>query len=116
MKVELNIKPMSVNDAWQGKRFKTPKYKNYEKIVLMMLPKLTIPNAPYRLNLEFYFSNSTADIDNPIKLISDIIQKKYSINDRDIYELNVKKFVVKKGNEKIIFTLESIDSSLKLSL
>ena len=101
MKVELNIKPMSVNDAWQGKRFKTPKYKNYEKIVLMMLPKLTIQNAPYRLNLEFYFSNYTADIDNPIKLISDIIQKKYSINDRDIYELNVKKFVVKKGNEKM---------------
>lgn len=115
MKVELNIKPMSVNDAWQGKRFKTPKYKKYEKTVLMMLPKLSVPNTPFRLNLEFYFSNSTSDIDNPIKLISDIIQKKYLINDRDIYELNVKKFVVKKGNEKIIFTLESIDNSLKLS-
>ena len=106
--IELNIKPLSVNSAWQGKRFKTPAYKKYEKLVLMMLPKQTIPKAPYILNLEFYFSNSTSDIDNPIKLISDIIQKKYSINDRDIYELHVKKFVVKKGLEKIKFEIKSI--------
>lgn len=114
--IEINIKPMSVNDAWQGRRFKTPAYKKYEKTVLLMLPKKTIPEAPYRLNLEFYFSNSTADIDNPIKLISDILQKKYNINDRDIYELNVKKFVTKKGSEKIRFEIESINKSIKLEL
>ena len=33
-----------------------------------------------------------------------------------VQKVPAKKFVVKKGNEKIIFTLESIDNSLKLSL
>ena len=25
------IKPLSVNEAWRGRKFKTPKYKQYEK-------------------------------------------------------------------------------------
>lgn len=113
---ELKIKPLSVNLAWKGKRFKTPEYKKYEKIVMLLMPKIKVANPPYRLNLEFYFSNSASDIDNPIKLISDILQKKYLFNDKDIYELNVKKFVTKKGNEKIKFDIVSIDKQPKLSL
>ena len=33
----LNIKPMSVNEAWQGKRFKTNEYKQYEKSCFILL-------------------------------------------------------------------------------
>jgi Holliday junction resolvase RusA-like endonuclease len=101
----LNIKPLSVNEAWQGKRFKTPAYKKYEKIVLLMMPKINILNPPYRVNLEFGFSSPLADIDNPTKLILDIIQKKYNINDKDIFELNIRKKIVKKGNEYIDFQI-----------
>ena len=31
----VNIKPLSVNQAWAGRRFKTPKYKAFEKEMLL---------------------------------------------------------------------------------
>ena len=55
--IGLKIKPLSVNDAWQGKRFKTDTYKAYEKQVLLMLPKIEIPEGPLTINLEFGFSS-----------------------------------------------------------
>ena len=38
MKIE--IKPLSINKCFQGRRFKTNDYKNYEKELLLKLPKL----------------------------------------------------------------------------
>lgn len=101
LQTKIDITPLSVNKVWQGKRFKTPLYKKYESIVLLMLPKKTIENPPYRVDLEFGFSSPLSDIDNPIKPILDIIQKKYNINDKDIFELNVTKKIVKKTFEYI---------------
>ena len=42
MIINLKIKPLSVNKAWQGKRFKTPEYKKYEIQMLRMLPNIKI--------------------------------------------------------------------------
>ena len=36
--MKINIKPLSVNKAWQGKRFKTKKYKAFETELLLKLP------------------------------------------------------------------------------
>ena len=47
------------------------------------------------------FSSKNADIDNPTKPILDILQKKYKFDDRQIYELNLKKQIVPKGDEFI---------------
>ena len=104
---KINITPLSVNKAWQGKRFKTPAYKKYEKIVLLMLPKQDVGFPFYKLTLEFGFSSPLSDIDNPLKPIIDIIQKKYNINDKDIVSLNVSKKLVKKGQEFINISIES---------
>jgi len=41
--MKINIKPMSVNTAWQGKRYKTTLYQRYEKIVMVLLKKMAIP-------------------------------------------------------------------------
>jgi Holliday junction resolvase RusA-like endonuclease len=103
--IKINIKPLSVNKAWQGKRFKTPQYKEYEKNVLLMLPKVKPPPPPFKIVLEFGFSSSASDIDNPLKPFIDILQKKYGINDKDIFELNVKKINVKKGFEYVSFEI-----------
>lgn len=54
-----------------------------------------------KLDIVFGFSTSTADIDNPLKPLLDCLQKKYGFNDRSIYELHVKKEIVKKGKEFI---------------
>lgn len=68
--MRLNIKPMSVNEAWQGKRFKTRKYKQYEKACLFVLPKkIDIPDGPLKVSLVFGFSSKLSDADNPSQML-----------------------------------------------
>jgi len=103
--IKLDVKPLSVNECWQGKRFKTKKYRSYETHLLLLLPK--IGNTDFsRISIEFGFSSKLADIDNPLKPLLDVLQKKYKFNDKDIYELNVKKFDVKEGKEFILIELD----------
>ena len=100
--MKIDIKPLSVNKAWQGRRYKTKAYKAFEKEMLLLLPKLKNPiTTPIKISLVFGFSSKLSDIDNPIKMVLDILQKKYKFNDRDIYELNIKKEITKKGYEFI---------------
>lgn len=96
-----------MNEAWKGRKFKTDKYIKYEKVILLMLPKMVVPKSPLKLNVIFGMS-SMSDLDNPLKPLIDILQKKYKFNDRDIMELQVKKTVVKKGKEFIDFVLSGI--------
>ncbi len=107
--IEIKIKPMSVNDVWQGRRFKSPAYKQYEKAVLYMLPKkINIPEPPFVLTLEFGFSSASSDWDNPIKPFQDILAKKYGFNDKLIKRGIVSIETVKKGQEYVKFKLESL--------
>lgn len=104
---KIDYKPLTVNQAWQGKRFKTKEYKAYEKALLIILPKrIDIPDGKLRLELEFGVSSKLSDWDNPIKPFQDILQKKYGFNDNRVYEANVKKVDVKKGEEFISFNFE----------
>ena len=93
--LNINMKPLSVNEAWKGKRFKSDKYDAYEMEMLLRLPPGRLPEAPYRVYYEFGFSNSQADFDNPCKPLGDILQKKYGFNDNKIYEAHIFKRVVK---------------------
>lgn len=106
---KLLIKPLSVNAVWQGKRFKTKLYKQYEKDVSLMLRNKKLPKPPYRIYLEFGFSNKLSDIDNPVKPFMDILQKRYNFNDRDVYEMILKKVDVKKGKDYIKWHIESTE-------
>jgi Holliday junction resolvase RusA-like endonuclease len=106
---KLLIKPLSVNECWQGKRFKTPEYKKYERDLLLMLPKKTFKFNKFSIEIEFGFSTILADIDNPLKPFIDILQKKYTINDKDVYLLSVRKKVVPKGSEYIKFKISEYE-------
>lgn len=107
MKIE--IKPLSVNQVWQGRRFKTKKYKNYEKELLYLLPPVEIDfKSLLSIELTFGFSNRSSDIDNPLKPLLDVLQKKYGFDDKQVYELNVKKEIVKKGDEFITLKINEI--------
>jgi Holliday junction resolvase RusA-like endonuclease len=98
----INEKPLSVNEAWQGKRFKTQAYKDYEKSILIQMPKKSIDKkAMLRIDFFFGFSNVASDLDNPVKLLLDICQKKYGFDDRQVFEMNIRKCIVKKGKEFI---------------
>jgi len=103
----INIKPLSVNDAWQGRRYKTKEYKKYEKDCNLLLPgSLEIPDGYLKLDLEFGVSSSGSDIDNGVKLFVDILSKKYDFNDNRIFRMIIDKVKVKKGDEYIKFKIE----------
>ena len=91
----IKIKPLSVNQCWQGKRFKTPKYKAYEKELLLKLPKLDLPKGLIEIEINFHLKNKLFDIDNGLKPFLDVLQKRYGFNDRDIYKMIVTKKISK---------------------
>lgn len=106
---KLNIKPLSVNQAWQGKRFKTRTYNYYEHHVILLLKtkKLNL-DGKLKIKLTFGLSSKNMDWDNPIKPFVDILQKKYNFNDNQIYSAVVEKVIAPKGKEYIEFTLENV--------
>jgi len=108
MNVKINVSPISVNECWQGRRFKTAKYKVYEKALLLLLPAQIMPLPPFVIYFEFGLSNICSDWDNPIKPLQDILQKRYGFNDRDILEASVIKKKVSKGSEYFIVKIKSI--------
>lgn len=99
------IKALSVNECWQGRRFKTKKYKTYELQLRSMLPKIQVPPGPLSVSIEVGYSNRQADLDNCLKPLLDIFQKAYSFNDRHIMCITLSKVIVAKGNEFIKFAI-----------
>ena len=112
----INIKPLSVNEAWKGRRFKTQKYKSFERELLLKLPKsVDIPaDAPLKITFVFGLSSANADGDNCIKQAQDVISKKYSFNDRRITHWEVHKVVVAKGEEYIGFRIQEASPFLEI--
>lgn len=101
----VSIKPLSVNECWRGQRFKTDKYKNYEYSLLFLLPKIILPAPPYEIHFVFGLSNMSNDFDNSVKPFTDVLQKKYGFNDREIMRAVIDKKIVKKGSEYIGFKI-----------
>ena len=108
---KINIKPLTVNQAWQGRRFKTKQYKEYEKEMLLLLGSMHIPEGPLFLMMRVGLSNKLSDIDNVAKPTIDILQKKYGFNDNRIYKLQLIKEIVKKGDEFIHIEFKEMEVS-----
>lgn len=105
----VKVKPLSVNEAWQGRRYKSPKYKVFEKEVLLKLPDIKLPEPKFYVVYDVGYSNQQSDIDNFVKPFQDCLQKKYGFNDSDIYALLIRKNVVPKGEEFIRFEFIHIE-------
>lgn len=71
----IDIRPLSVNAAWKGRRFKTPDYLQYERDMEILLPRNNKQwNEP--IEVEYIFSLkyvATTDVDNLIKPLQDIL-------------------------------------------
>lgn len=107
--VMVMIKPLSVNKAWQGRRFKSLDYRKYEYDMLRILPrKVFVPQGEFAAFYEFGFSSKLSDWDNGIKPLQDILQTKYKFDDRRIVEAHVVKRIVEKGKEYIAFRFEAL--------
>lgn len=106
----LKIKPMSVNVAYTGRRYKTPAYKVYKAAVLVLLPRnITVPEGLLRVDLEFGLSSELADGDNPIKPFIDICQAGYEFNDKKIKSYGIEVYDVEEGEEYIKFQFSKLD-------
>lgn len=94
MKGTLKIKPLSVNAAWQGRRFKTKECNEYCKTLEMLLPRKRVDGEYYALHLKFHLKNfARTDSDNLVKLLQDALVKKGMISDdRKIVKHILEKF------------------------
>ncbi len=101
----LKIKPLSVNECYTGQRFKSVKYKAYKTELLLKLAPMIVPEGELELIIQFGFSNRGSDIDNCVKVFTDVLQAKYEFNDNRIYRLVVNKVIVPRGDEYINFKL-----------
>lgn len=106
--VEIKLKPISVNELYvyiKGRRVLTKKGKTYKENVQWLCPKLTVPEGKLFMRIHFYFSSAGSDIDNCTKAFMDSIFEKLKINDNRVYKMELQKFIVKKGEEKIMFEI-----------
>ena len=83
---KINIKALSVNSCYQGKRFKNQVHKEYVSEVMRQLPIFFIGRPPYKLILEFGLSSKLQDLDNCIKVFQDCLTVKYDFNDTIVKE------------------------------
>ena len=103
------MKPLSVNEVWQGKRFRTDKYKAYQEQLSYLLRPMKIPAEGYlQIELKWGFSSGNADFDNPVKPFVDCLQKQYGFNDKRIKRAIIDVENVKKGQEFIEFEIRSL--------
>ena len=106
MVMKIKIKPLSINEAWAGRRFKTPKYKAFEEELLLKLKPMDVPEGKLSISILYGMSNMQSDVDNPTKTFVDVLQKKYGFNDNKIYAMVLVKEKVAKGEEFIEFSLD----------
>lgn len=82
MKGTLRIKPLSINAAFQGRRFKTKDCNSYCNNLAMMLPMQKSNGEYYALHFKFHLKNfAMTDEDNLVKLLQDCMVKKGMISD-----------------------------------
>lgn len=91
----VNIRPLSVNEAYKGRRFDTDKKKAFVNSLLWMLPKKVDTFDKMQINIKLGFKSGASDIDNHIKAFLDCLQKKYKFNDNRVYRMVLDKEVVK---------------------
>ena len=101
----LDIKPLSVNDAYRGRRFATAELTQYKNDLGWLLPKMEVPKGPLSVRYVFGVSSIGADLDNCVKATQDIIAERYGFNDRSIYHLDVTKVDVPRGKEFVEFEI-----------
>jgi len=107
--IHIDIKPLSNNEMYGGRKVKSYKYKNFERKLLPLLPDdLEIPKDKMQLYIAVGLSSKLADLDNTLKPFIDCLQTKYNFNDKWIYMITATKTDVKKGEEFIEFTLEAL--------
>ena len=105
--VRIDIKPLSVNDAYRGRRFATKELTQYKYDLGYLLPAMEIPSGRLAVEYVFGVSSKVADGDNFIKAFQDCVAERYGFNDRVIYEWQVFKVDVPVGKEFVEYKIST---------
>ena len=104
----IELKPLSVNKAWQGRRFKTKDYKQYEKDFNLLVGSLEKEKikGDIAVTIEWHLKNDKrTDIDNPTKPLLDLLSKAGAWeDDRKIRELHLYKYESKEDKINVVIT------------
>ena len=78
----LNIKGLTVNQAFKGRRFRTEKYDSFINKCNYLLPKSVIieDEKNVKLAIEFGFSSRLSDIDNCCKTFREMLSRYLSLS------------------------------------
>ena len=108
MKISLDIRPLSLNNCYSGRRFSTKAKKQYDRTLQLLLPKVKVEGPHYTVTIRFFLVKPFAgDIDNLAKGICDnLVNKGVISNDRYITELHLYKQRAPK--DRIEITVESL--------
>ncbi len=107
--VHIKIKAISVNESYRGRRFKTPKLEQFKSDLFKQLPRGIVGEwTKIKAVYKFGVSSKASDGDNLIKALQDGLAEAYGFNDNQIYEWQIYKEIVKKGDEFIEFELSPL--------
>jgi len=90
----LPVKPLSINEAFQGRRFNTKAKTRYEEVLALLIPKKPVIGKWFKVYYDFYLRNfPLTDADNLVKVLQDCIVKRGVIpNDNKIVHYVIRKF------------------------
>ena len=112
--MKIDLKPLSQNQSWRGRRFKTKKYEDFEEQLYYLLENgYEIPEGDLKVWYVFGQSSKNCDWDNPIKQFQDVLSKKYKFNDNRIFRGLVDKIIVPKGEEFCAFQIKSVTDNFE---
>jgi Holliday junction resolvase RusA-like endonuclease len=108
--IKIKIRPLTVNQAYCGRKFSTPALKAYKEAIGYLAPKMSLPEGKLQATYRFGVSSKCSDLDNCIKVSQDALAEKYGFNDNRIYKMVVEKVDVKKGEEFVEFEFKELEN------
>lgn len=104
----VNIKPLSVNQAYQGRRFARPELTAYKNSIVASLRREVCPTGALQVSYTFGVSSKNADLDNCVKAFQDALSARYDFNDKQICRMIAEKVIVPKGQEYVAFDIRTL--------
>lgn len=97
------LKPISINVCFQGRRFKTKVYKDYERDLHALGGHFERITGDVEVIIEWFLKNDKmTDIDNPTKPLLDYLTKAGAFeDDRKIRELHLYKYHADKDHFRV---------------
>jgi Holliday junction resolvase RusA-like endonuclease len=91
--IAIDIKALSLNNCYRGRRFSTTAKKQYDRALQLLLPKVKVEGPRYTVTLRFFLKDCfRGDLDNLAKvLIDNIVKREIISNDRNVVEIHLYK-------------------------